>query len=100
MGVERIVPSQHQPALPQNRFIVSDTPDAEAVPMDVVFVGGGPAGLAGAIELAKLQSEAPPMGGAFVRRRMASELGPDWRAKFAEFDLNLALNFNRIMCDL
>ena len=27
------------------------------------------------------------MGAAFVRRRMQAELGPDWRAKFAEFDL-------------
>jgi len=33
---------------------VHDAPDEDAVPMDVVFVGGGPAGLAGAIELAKL----------------------------------------------
>ncbi len=41
-----------------------------------------------AAELMKLQNEAPPMGGAFVRRRMASELGADWREKFAEFDLN------------
>jgi len=39
-----------------------------------------------AAELMKLQNEAPPMGAAFVRRRMASELGPDWREKFAAFD--------------
>ena len=54
MSQNRIVPSLHQPPLPLDRFIVRDAPDAEAVPMDVVFVGGGPAGLAGAIELAKL----------------------------------------------
>ncbi len=30
-------------------------------------------------ELASLQTNAPPMGPAFVRRRMAAELGPDWR---------------------
>ncbi len=29
--------------------------------------------------LGKLQSHAPPMGRAFVKRRMAAELGPDWR---------------------
>jgi predicted unusual protein kinase regulating ubiquinone biosynthesis (AarF/ABC1/UbiB family) len=38
-------------------------------------------------ELQKLQSEAPPMGAAFVRRRMQAELGPDWRSRFADFDL-------------
>ncbi len=36
-------------------------------------------------QLAELQSNAPPMGAGFVRRRMAGELGPDWRAKFVEF---------------
>ena len=36
-------------------------------------------------ELAKLQSEAPPMGWAFVKRRMSAELGADWQSKFAEF---------------
>ena len=37
-------------------------------------------------ELAQLQANAPAMGWAFVRRRMASELGPDWQAKFRKFD--------------
>lgn len=37
-------------------------------------------------ELAKLQSEAPPMGWAFVKRRMTAELGPDWQTKFASFE--------------
>ena len=37
-------------------------------------------------ELAQLQANAPAMGWAFVRRRMASELGPDWQSKFAKFD--------------
>jgi predicted unusual protein kinase regulating ubiquinone biosynthesis (AarF/ABC1/UbiB family) len=36
-------------------------------------------------ELAQLQSNAPAMGWNFVRRRMASELGPDWRSRFKEF---------------
>ena len=37
-------------------------------------------------ELAQLQANAPAMGWAFVRRRMATELGPDWQAKFRKFD--------------
>src|SRR2546430_6864234 len=38
-----------------------------------------------AAPLMKLQSEAPPMGWAFVKRRMAAELGADWQAKVASF---------------
>ena len=37
-------------------------------------------------ELAQLQSAAPPMGPAFVRRRMQAELGPDWQARFKSFE--------------
>src|SRR5436190_399584 len=37
-------------------------------------------------ELAQLQANAPAMGWAFVRRRMATELGPDWQARFRKFD--------------
>ncbi|WP_210496752.1 ABC1 kinase family protein [Microvirga antarctica] len=43
-----------------------------------------------AAELQKLQSEAPPMGAAFVKRRMQAELGPEWRQRFGSFDLNPA----------
>jgi predicted unusual protein kinase regulating ubiquinone biosynthesis (AarF/ABC1/UbiB family) len=39
-----------------------------------------------AAELATLQTQAPPMGWPFVRRRMASELGPDWEKKFRTFE--------------
>src|SRR6202041_136466 len=38
-----------------------------------------------AAQLAELQSNAPPMGWVFVRRRMQSELGPDWETKFNAF---------------
>ena len=39
-----------------------------------------------AAELMKLQSQAPPMGWAFVKRRMAAELGSEWQKKFASFE--------------
>ncbi len=38
-----------------------------------------------AAELAQLQANAPPMGWAFVRRRMSTELGAGWETKFASF---------------
>jgi predicted unusual protein kinase regulating ubiquinone biosynthesis (AarF/ABC1/UbiB family) len=41
-------------------------------------------------ELAELQSNAPPMGWLFVRRRMAAELGPDWQDKFKSFEREAA----------
>ena len=40
--------------------------------------------------LGALQSQAPAMGWGFVKRRMAAELGPDWRAAFAEFEPDAA----------
>lgn len=60
---EGIVPARHQPPLPLERFILKGAPDPEAVAMDVVFVGGGPAGLAGAIELARLARQDKEKGG-------------------------------------
>ncbi|MEP4770696.1 MAG: AarF/ABC1/UbiB kinase family protein [Roseibium sp.] len=36
-------------------------------------------------ELAKLQANAPPMGWAFVKRRMRAELGANWQGRFEEF---------------
>ena len=40
-----------------------------------------------AAELAELQTNAPAMGGPFVKRRMAAELGHDWRSRFATFEM-------------
>jgi predicted unusual protein kinase regulating ubiquinone biosynthesis (AarF/ABC1/UbiB family) len=37
--------------------------------------------------LQKLQADAPPMGSAFVARRMRAELGEEWRKRFSNFDL-------------
>jgi predicted unusual protein kinase regulating ubiquinone biosynthesis (AarF/ABC1/UbiB family) len=37
-------------------------------------------------QLTKLQSQAPPMGWAFVKRRMQAELGADWQQRFADFE--------------
>ena len=43
-----------------------------------------------AAELSQLQSMAPPMGWPFVKRRMASELGPGWKQRFARFEREAA----------
>ena len=59
----RVLPLAHQPPLPLERVIRAEPPDAEAVPMDVLFVGGGPAGLSGAIELARLVEQDAQRGG-------------------------------------
>ncbi|MGB6349935.1 MAG: AarF/UbiB family protein, partial [Pseudolabrys sp.] len=37
-------------------------------------------------ELIKLQSQAPPMGWAFVKRRMKAELGAGWEGRFESFE--------------
>jgi electron-transferring-flavoprotein dehydrogenase len=52
-----ILPSRYQSPLPSDRFILREPLGDEATPLDVLFVGGGPAGLAGAIQLAKLVKE-------------------------------------------
>ncbi len=58
-----ILPSRHQPSLPLERLILPDAPSPEALEMDVLFVGAGPAGLAGAIELARLVKRDQEAGG-------------------------------------
>ena len=57
-----ILPSRHQRALPLDRLIRRDPPGAEAIEMDVLFVGAGPAGLACAIELARLGKQEGGLG--------------------------------------
>ncbi|HET9515636.1 MAG TPA: electron-transfer flavoprotein:ubiquinone oxidoreductase [Gemmatimonadales bacterium] len=58
----RIYPIRHQAPLPHDRLILSQPPGEEAIPMDVLFVGAGPAGLSGAIELARLVREDGSLG--------------------------------------
>ena len=41
-------------------------------------------------ELRQLQSDAPPMGWPFVRRRMRNELGPNWESLFKKFEKDAA----------
>jgi electron-transferring-flavoprotein dehydrogenase len=52
--VSKILPIRHQRPLPLDQLILRDPPSAEAVEMDVLIVGAGPAGLACAIELTRL----------------------------------------------
>ena len=58
-----ILPIIHQAALPLDRLILRDPPNAEAIEMDVLIVGAGPAGLACAIELARLAQREQESGG-------------------------------------
>lgn len=65
-----IIPAKYQPALPRE-LILREPLDPEAVPMDVVFVGGGPSGLAGAIELARLIKDDTEAGGTLGETQIA-----------------------------
>jgi len=58
-----IVPADYQPELPLDRLIRKEPPGDESIPLDVLFVGGGPAGLAGAIRLAQLVKQDNEAGG-------------------------------------
>lgn len=52
-----ILPARHQPPLPLDRLILNEAPGPEAIEMDVLIVGAGPAGLSCAIELARLAKQ-------------------------------------------
>ncbi len=61
--MKMISPSQYQLPLNLKKIILENPePSGEEVPLDVLFVGAGPAGLAGAIELARLVKKANDEG--------------------------------------
>lgn len=59
---QRFVPANFQKPLPKDLLIKRESPSGdEVVPFDVTFVGAGPAGLSGAIELARLCKADPEL---------------------------------------
>jgi electron-transferring-flavoprotein dehydrogenase len=59
-----MIPSQYQPPLPLDQLILPTgaAGAGDSMELDVLFVGAGPAGLAGAIELARLAKADPGVG--------------------------------------
>ena len=66
-----IIPSRHQVPLPLDRLILREPPGTEAIEMDVLIVGAGPAGLACAIELTRLVSRDREGGGSMPELNIA-----------------------------
>lgn len=66
-----VLPARHQPPLPLDRLIVRQPPGPEAMEMDVLIVGAGPAGLACAIELSRLARQEQEAGGTLSELNVA-----------------------------
>lgn len=60
----KMIPSQYQPPLPLDQLILQKGARGagDSMELDVLFVGAGPAGLTGAIELARLAKADPAVG--------------------------------------
>ena len=67
----QLIPARSQPDLPLEKIILKSDPGSESIPMDVIFVGAGPAGLAGAIQLAKLVRKDNEAGGGIGKVEIA-----------------------------
>src|SRR5262245_3211343 len=61
--MNRFRPADYQPQINREQVIRNEYPTDENVEMDVLSVGAGPAGLAGAIELARLVKKDNESGG-------------------------------------
>ena len=62
--MKKITPIDYQAKIPLEKTILHNpSPSGEAVPLDVIFVGAGPAGLSGAIKLAQLVKKHNEGGG-------------------------------------
>jgi len=60
--LQQFIPSHFQPRFPVEQFILNERPGEDAVPLDVLIVGAGPAGLAAAIQIAQRAKETPELG--------------------------------------
>jgi len=61
--VASLTPSRFQPRLPLEKLVLTGPGEGEELDVDVLFVGAGPAGLSGAIELARLVARDGEAGG-------------------------------------
>jgi electron-transferring-flavoprotein dehydrogenase len=59
--VTHFTPADYRPPLDLERLVRREAPGPDATPLDVLFVGAGPAGLAGAIRLAQLARRDPEL---------------------------------------